>query len=531
MIKSILIVVPPLVPKNKHNNEKTSKLDFEAHRLISPIDPLTTASDLIQRGFEPSVFDLGLYKVDGFEKLSKRIISLKPDAVVIMQSVLTFATAQDWDGKRVFDIVKEHYPKAVTVLTGSHATNYPGKAVGEGICDYSIKGEVDFEIGNLFTVINQGDPLLEIEGLAFKVANGHLSVSEHYPSVDITQLPIPAYHLIDKRKAEQYAEMLEFGKIRFPARSPKYRDIMTSRSCLLRCSFCSVSHLRGNRQKYRRKTLNQIIQEIEVALVDGIEEIHFFDDLFADSEKQILKFTDELIKRKLKFHWFVAQGMPLWPLTETALSAMKETGMYRIICPLESGNNRVLKEVIGKVHSTVEHHHNVISWAKKLNLEIIGMFVVGMPGEKRSEILDTICFAEKHPEIDYSVFSIATPMVGTRLMKKITKHGQLSDPDKINRVIKRTVALYETSEFSAYELGVIRAFDWDRINFSIRKRQIKYANMVGLTLDQLESVREYSKETFYQFFPGYDGPLSFNNLYTQPNMFEELDPIILEKLY
>src|SRR5262249_14540076 len=147
--------------------------------------------------------------------------------------------------------------------------------------------------------------------------------------------------------------------------------------------------------------------------------------------------------------------------------------MYRIICPLESGNNQVLKRVVGKVFSTVEHHHDVLVWASDLGLEIIGMFVIGMPCEKRHEILDTVRFAQQHPEIDYSVFSIATPMVGTRLMKQVMRQGRLDDEDKINRVIKRTVALYHTEEFSAYEMGVIRTFDWDRLNFSTVERQIK----------------------------------------------------------
>jgi radical SAM superfamily enzyme YgiQ (UPF0313 family) len=223
--------------------------------------------------------------------------------------------------------------------------------------------------------------------------------------------------------------------------------------------------------------------------------------------------------------------MPLWPLTYRALAAMKDAGMYRIICPFESGSDRVLKKVVAKVYSTVEHHHNVARWASELGLEVIGMFVVGMPGEKREEILETVRFAQEHPEIDYSVFSIATPMVGTRLMKSVTKEGRLDDQDKINRVIKRTVALYETDAFSAYELGVIRTFDWDRINFFNADRQTKYAKMVGITPAQLNQVREYSKQTFYRFFPNYDGPLSFFDLHPQPGLFMELEPVIPKSLY
>ena len=48
---------------------------------------------------------------------------------------------------------------------------------------------------------------------------------------------------------------------------------------------------------------------IEDALAQGVEEIHFFDDLFARSEADILEFTEALQRRGLKFPWFVGQGM------------------------------------------------------------------------------------------------------------------------------------------------------------------------------------------------------------------------------
>ncbi|MBI3011653.1 MAG: B12-binding domain-containing radical SAM protein [Candidatus Omnitrophica bacterium] len=531
MIAKVLIVVPPLVNKDEEGDAAPDRPDFEAYRLVSPVEPTSVAADLLHRGFTVKLFDLGAYTTGRFERYEAYLRDVQPDAVVLVQSILTFATAQDWDGKRVFELARHAVPHVLTVLTGGQATNYPGRAVEARICDYSIKGEVDFAVAELLTTLNQGGDPSGVRGVAFRTTSGEVFVSEGYPVVDVLQLRLPAYHVLDADQHLQYTQTLERAKIRFPEKSRRYRDIMTSRGCVLRCSFCCVAHLRGERQKYRRKPLDLVMAEIEQALEGGIEEIHFFDDLFVQNEAQILEFTDELRRRRLTFHWFVAQGQPLWPLTRDALAAMKETGMYRIICPLESGSNRVLKEVVGKVYSRAEHHHNVVRWAHELGLEIIGMFVVGMPGEKRHEILETVRFAEAHPEIDYSVFSIATPMVGTRLMRQVMREGRLDDQDKINRVIKRTVALYETEEFKAYEMGVIRAFDWDRINFPTLERQMKYTRMVGITLEQLDIVREYSKKTFYRFFPDYDGPLSFKELYEQPDLFKELEPLIPSTLY
>jgi anaerobic magnesium-protoporphyrin IX monomethyl ester cyclase len=532
-IRNVMIVVPPLVFSEGHIVPGDKLYELETRRLISPVEPASVAANLIARGFAARIFDLGVHFERRFESLKEHIEDFKPDAVVMVQSILTFVTAQDWDGQQVFDMARELNPKAITILTGNTATNYPAKAVGEKVCDYSIKGEVDFAIGDLFVALNKGADISQVAGVCFCKEDGSVFESDKYPEVDISTLPIPAFDVLDEESREKYTKILERGKIRFPERSTNYRDIIASRSCVLRCSFCSVAHLRGPRQKYRRKKLDQVLDEIETALNEGIKEIHFFDELFANEESEILDFTNGLKRRNLKFPWMVAQGQSLWALTPDSLRAMAETGMYRLIAPFESGSDRVLKEVVGKVHSTVEHHHNVALLVRKLDLELIALFVVGMVGETRQEILETLDFAESHPEIDYSVFSIAFPLVGTKLMRNLVKSGKLGDPDKINRVVKRTVGLCEQDEFAPYELGVLRAYDWDRVNFSSQAKKEKYIRMVGITMDELDALIAHSKQKFHSYFPDYDGPLSFRDLVEQQDLFLSMEAVIPEssKIY
>jgi hypothetical protein len=71
----------------------------------------------------------------------------------------------------------------------------------------------------------------------------------------------------------------------------------------------------------------------------------------------------------------------------------------------------------------------------------------------------------------------------------------------------------------------------ERTDGDCRMRKEKYARMVGITLEQLEQLREHSKNTSYRFFPDYDGPLSFEELYSQPGLFRELEPVISQALY
>ncbi len=528
-IKKVLIVVPLLVNADDSDSDRNC-LDIKSHRLVSPMEPMVVASDLLSRGFEAELFDLGVHVDNRYENLRRKMESSRPDAVTLVQSILTYVSATDWDGAAVFDIARDVCPQSITVLTGSMVTNYPPRAVEAEVCDYAIKGEVDFAIGDLLECLNAGEDVTALPGIVCRGKDGQVHISHRYPEVNVAKLPMPAYHILDEEHRRGYAELPETGKDRYPEHSHNYRDIVVSRGCTLRCSFCSVAHLRGPRQKYRRKPVEIVMGEIEQALDQGVEEIHFFDELFAETESELIEFAEALAKRNLKFPWFQAQGMPLWPVTRDALAALVETGMYRLIAPYESGNDRVLRECAGKINSTVEHHHNVTLWARELELEIIGLFVIGMSGETRKEILDTLLFAEDHPEIDHSAFSIAAPLVGTRLQRRVLKEGQLDDEDKINRVFKRTVSLYHTDSFREYEMGVIRAFDWARINFSTPERKAKYARMVGLTLAELDMMIAHSKGVFERFYPGYDGPTSFKELYHQPDMFMEKGPLIPEQM-
>ena len=121
--------------------------------------------------------------------------------------------------------------------------------------------------------------------------------------------------------------------------------------------------------------------------------------------------------------------------------------------------------------------------------------------------------------------------MGTKLQKSVLRNGQLDDEDKLDKIIKRTVALYRTDSFREYELGIIRAFDWARINFSTSERQAKYARMVGISIEQLDELIDHSKQVFFRFYPDFRGPYSFKSLYEQPDLYQDAEPVIPGSMY
>ncbi|MDQ5877514.1 MAG: anaerobic magnesium-protoporphyrin monomethyl ester cyclase, partial [Pseudomonadota bacterium] len=203
----VLLITPPLVRQEAYQSDD-SRPDFEALRLISPAEPLTVAAILETAGHTVRFVDLGSYANGREAAISRALTDFAPDAVALVQSILTFATSHDWDGKEVFEQVRTLRPTAATILTGGHATNYPGKAVSDGVCDYAIKGEVDFALPQLIDALATpealADSLLNIPGLSWRQVDGKTASSEAYPSVDVTRLPPPAYHLLSDGDRSRY---------------------------------------------------------------------------------------------------------------------------------------------------------------------------------------------------------------------------------------------------------------------------------------------------------------------------------------
>ena len=104
--------------------------------------------------------------------------------------------------------------------------------------------------------------------------------------------------------------------------------------------------------------------------------------------------------------------------------------------------------------------------------------------------------------MDYADFHIATPLPCTPLMEECIEIG-LIDKEHIDysgayqkRLNKQSVGyttgIISTNEFSNYELQILRAFEWDRINFKTEEKKKKIAKIQNIALEELE---QWRKET------------------------------------
>ena len=113
-----------------------------------------------------------------------------------------------------------------------------------------------------------------------------------------------------------------------------------------------------------------------------------------------------------------------------------------------------------------------------------------------AQIRQTFQYAEEIG-IDYVLFSIATPLPATELYDDAIAANSLSDDFSFE-----TFEFYgfgrgviTTDEFTPFELQVLRAFEWDRINFKTEERRQKIARMLGISLQELDQWRRDTRRS------------------------------------
>lgn len=477
--------------------EALSSLRSIQPKIFFPIEAAAAGAVLIKNGHQVRCLDLNLIPrlKDPKKELIKICRNFKPDFVVSAPQMLTFLITEDYrDTARLFRAIRAYPKKIKTIYCGAFATSYPRKAVEEVNPDYLIRGEFEIVLGDLIEKLVKKIDISCLKGVMASLDNN--GAAEISTINDLDLMPLPAYDEFDHKKYFKYPGR---GNLRFPEHSLQYTIYQTSRGCTAGCCFCNVSFLRGGR-RYRVRSLPKVLDDLTVLVKEkGIKEIHFLDENLTLNKRRVIELCKGIKERGLSFNWIASGGMSVYTLDREVLMHMYEAGCYRLNLAFESGSQDVLKSIIKKP-VLLERDIKTADIAKKMGFEIIGYFVIGLPGETYSQIKETIKLAE-NPLFDYVTISIATPQEGTRLQELCAAGGLIKNNKGLFDASRRSEAVYSTSEFSAYDLEKIRYQEWDRINFSSGARKNKIAAMMGLSKEGLEGLRKKTALDFKKRWP------------------------------
>ena len=336
----------------------------------------------------------------------------------------------------------------ISVLEGQHPSARPEDCLANPNVDFVVMGEPENTIFELIGAVGKGTrDLKKIMGIGF-VKNGMPVFTSPRPLLeDLDSLPFPARHLLPM--AEYYAAVKE-NPLRGEINKP-WTIMITSRGCPYNCVFCTHHIVWG--RKWRGRSPENVVDELQhVIKTYHVKQIDFLDDNMTLDRKRMENICDLIVKRGLSIEWFPPNGVRADTLDEKLLRKMKESGCKKIRVAPESGVQRVVDQVIKK-SLDLRSVERAVVLCKKVGIKVGCFFVIGLIGETKEEIEETIKFAYKLRQLgaDSFIFSIATPVYGTRLYEQAKRGGFLRECFS-DEALAAVEPLIETPEFTADEL-------------------------------------------------------------------------------
>jgi hopanoid biosynthesis associated radical SAM protein HpnJ len=299
-------------------------------------------------------------------------------------------------------------PKLEIGFVGPHVAVLPEPSLRAApAVDWVARSEFDFSV----VEIAEGRPLDSVDGVSFRRGGEIVHTPERATVWEMDRLP----HVIDVYRRDLRIEDYEIGEARYP-----FISLYTGRGCKSRCTFCLWPQTIGG-HKYRVRSPEHVYQEIEkgTRYFPQVREYFFDDDTLTDNIEHV-----EGVARKIG-PLLKPRGMT-WSCNAKAnvpyetLSVLKENGLRLTVVGYETGDQQILHNI--KKGMRIEVARRYTEDCHKLGIKIHGTFIMGLPGETRETIRETIRFAK---EMNPHTIQVSLPAAypGTFLYEQAKKEG------------------------------------------------------------------------------------------------------------
>jgi len=355
---------------------------------------LYLAASLLKVGFSVEYLDIADNSLN-LEQV-KQIITKKDIRFV----GITAMTQNIRGAVQLAQYLKENKSPAKIILGGPHLSADPEVIKRFSYFDIAISGESEITFPRVVKDILNG-----------KVASGLLKGET---PMDLNQLPFPARQIVDHSI--------------YKKRGYWANGIFATRGCPYRCNFCSIPAI-DKRVRFRSPKL--IAEEIkECYRLTGIKSFVFSDDALTIDKKFIFSLCEQILKLPFRMSW-EAQSRVNY-IDRSVLKIMKKAGCRKLLFGIESGNQRIRNQIIGKGISDDQ----VVRATKQCwqeGIEPDHYLMIGQPTETMKEIMDTVnCPLRFKPNM-IGVF-ITMPLPGSPLFDRAIQEGTIA-PDVIDKFI------------------------------------------------------------------------------------------------
>jgi hopanoid biosynthesis associated radical SAM protein HpnJ len=328
------------------------------------------------------------------------------DLAIVHTSSPTFA-----GDIKVAEALKAENPALQVGFVGAKVAVEPERSLlASPAIDFVGREEFDFTIAD----VAEGRPLASVDGVSYRGPDGQVVHNKDRTILeDMDRLPFvtPVY------KRDLRAEDYSIGYLRHP-----YMSIYTGRGCRSRCTFCLWPQTVGG-HRYRTRSVANVLAEAELVtqLFPQVKELFFDDDTFTDDRPRAEAIARGLARLGITWSCNAKANVP-----RETLAVLKDNGLRLVVVGYESGSQQILNNV--KKGLRVDRARRFARDCKDLGITVHGTFILGLPGETRETIQETIRYAREVNPHTIQV-SVAAPYPGTELHRKATESGWIPQDD------------------------------------------------------------------------------------------------------
>jgi anaerobic magnesium-protoporphyrin IX monomethyl ester cyclase len=236
---------------------------FGCHEPHYPLELLFSFDNIRQAGHDPLLIDAQLDRLD-IAEVRRRVRNFDPDFLVI-------PTAPSYLFWRCpppeLRVPREWFAglatNAIRVAIGPHPSATPSATMRKLNCDVALRGEPDYTLAQL-----AGSSWSKVDGCCWRDSNGeHLS-----PSSAVADMKgLQALHFTNYSvEARRHRHHVFSG-------DGRGAELEFARGCPWACSFCNKTLFRN---KFRERSVDAVLAEIDALVRRGVTYFYFIDEIF-----------------------------------------------------------------------------------------------------------------------------------------------------------------------------------------------------------------------------------------------------------
>ena len=319
---------------------------------------------------------------------------------------LSLTTRQWLRGRRLVAALRRdpatvHVP---VIAGGLHPTFSPEEVLASDGFDWVCLGEGEGALLDLVTALEAGQPTDRIANIWKRGIS--VRPPTRPPVEPLEQLPFLARDLLDEARGVVH--------------------MATQRGCPFPCTYCAARMYNELYEQVggeygRRRPVEDVVSELQGLRAKGdLSYVIFLDDTFTIHHPWVRRFC-ELYPAQVGVPFSLHARVET--VSEPLLHQLRAAGCDQVTYGVESGSERVRREIM-KRPVTNQRFRDVFRWTREAGIRLTANFMLGLPGETKAELQQTLQLAEELEVADFGYF-VFYPYPGTALFRLCRDQGYL----------------------------------------------------------------------------------------------------------